>query len=63
MGAGAVVYRHEGTTPAVQGTTAVMTNSTTNNGCVVSATNEATTNGVVGNLCSVHFTADAEIVA
>lgn len=61
--AGALVYRHNGTTPAVQGTTAVLSNSTTDRGCVVTATNEATTNGAVGDLVGVHYTADAEIVA
>lgn len=60
VGAGAVVYRHTGTTPAVQGTTAVATNSTTDIGCLVTATNEATTNGAVGDLVSIHYTADAE---
>ena len=60
---GALVYRHNGTTPAVQGTTAVLANSTTDRGCVVTATNEATTNGAVGDLVSVHYTAEAEFVA
>jgi len=61
--AGAVVFRHSGTTPAVQGTTAVLANSTTDRGCVVTATNEATTNGAVGDLVGIHYVADAEIVA
>lgn len=61
--AGALVFRHTGTTPAVQGTTAVQTNATTNFGTIVTATSEATTNGAVGDLVSVHYTADAEFVA
>lgn len=62
VGAGAVAYRHEGTTPAVQGATAVMANSITNQGCIVSMTTEATVNGVIGDLCSVHYTAEAEFL-
>jgi hypothetical protein len=61
VGAGAVVYRHTGTTPAVQGATAVLANSTTDQGCVVTATNEATVNPAVGDIVSVHYTADAEL--
>lgn len=62
-GAGALVFRHSGVTPLVQGATAVAANSTTDRGCHVTATNEATANGVIGDLVSVHYTADAEIVA
>jgi hypothetical protein len=61
VGAGAAVYRHTGTTPLVQGATAVLANSTTDQGCVVTATNEATANGAVGDIVSVHYTADAEL--
>ena len=61
VGAGAVAYRHTGTTPAVQGTTAVMTNGTTDLGTIVTVTNEATTNGAVGDLVSVHWTAESEV--
>lgn len=59
---GAVVFRLSGTTPLSQGTTAIRTNSTTDRGCVVTATNEATTNGAVGDLVGIHYTADAEFV-
>lgn len=59
---GALVFRLSGTTPAVQGATAIRTSSTTDRGCVVTATNEATTNGAVGDLVAVHYTADAEFV-
>ena len=61
--AGSSVYRLSGTTPAVQGTTASRTSSLTDRGVVCTATNEATTNGAVGDLVAVHYTADAEIVA
>lgn len=61
--AGAVVFRLSGVTPAVQGTTASRANSLTDRGVVCTATNEATTNGVIGDLVGVHYTADAEIVA
>lgn len=63
VNAGAVVMRHSGTTPAVQGTTAVAANSTTDIGCYVTATNEATTNGAVGDLVSIHYSAEAEFIA
>lgn len=58
--AGALVFRLTGTTPAVQGATAIRASSTTDRGCVVTATNEATANGTVGDLVAVHYTADAE---
>jgi hypothetical protein len=61
--AGALVFRLSGTSPAVQGTTASRTNSTTDRGVVCTATNEATTNGAVGDLVGVHYTADAEFNA
>ena len=61
VGAGAVVYRHTGTTPAIQGATAVLANSTTDMGCIVTATNEATANPVAGDIVSIHFLADAEL--
>jgi len=60
---GALVFRHTGTTPAVQGTTAVQTNATTLYGTIVTATSEATVNGAVGDLVSVHYTASSEIIA
>jgi len=63
VGAGAVAYRHTGTTPAVQGTTAVQTSATTTGGTIATVTSEATVNGVVGDLISVHYTADAEFIA
>lgn len=58
IGAGAVVYRVTGTTPAVQGATAQR--GLTDRGLVVTATNEATANGAIGDLVGVHWTADAE---
>jgi hypothetical protein len=61
VGSGAAVYRHTGTTPAVQGSTAALANSTTERGCIVTATSEATTNGAIGDVVSVHYTADAEL--
>jgi hypothetical protein len=60
---GALVYRHTGTTPAVQGVTAVQTNATTAKETLVTATAEATANGAVGDLVSIHWVANAEIVA
>jgi hypothetical protein len=62
VSAGSVAYRHEGTTPAVQGATTVMASSITNNGCEVSMTTEASVNGVIGDLCSVHYAAEAEFL-
>ena len=61
IGAGAVVYRITGTTPAVQGATP--SRGTTDKGLCVTATNEATVNGAVGDIVGIHYTADAEIVA
>lgn len=61
VGAGAAVYRLTGTTPLVQGTTAQR--SLTDRGLTVTATNEATTNGAVGDMVGIHYIADAEIVA
>lgn len=60
---GALVYRHTGATPAVQGTTATLANSLTDIGAIVTATNEATANGVVGDLVSIHWSAEAEFIA
>lgn len=60
--AGAVVFRLSGTTPAVQGTTATRASSLTDRGAVCTATNEATTNGAVGDLVGVHYTAEAEFI-
>lgn len=59
VGAGTVAYRHNGTTPAVNGTTAVFTNATTDIGTVVSTAGDA--NAAVGDLISIHWTASAEI--
>ena len=59
---GALVYRYNGVTPLVQGTTAVLASSTTDRGCVVTATNEATTNPAIGDLVGIHYTADSEFV-
>ncbi len=61
--AGAQIFRHTGTTPAVQASTVVVTNSLTEKGCLVSATNEATTNGAVGNLGSVHWSGDTDFLS
>lgn len=60
--AGAVAWRFTGTTPAVQGATAVRANTTTNQNTLVTVTNEATTNGAIGDLVGVHYTAEAEFV-
>jgi hypothetical protein len=46
---------------AVQGATA--SRGTTDKGMCVTATNEATVNGAVGNIIGIHYTADAEFVA
>lgn len=62
VAAGATVYRHNGTTPAAQGAATVVASSTTDRGCAVTATNEATVNGAVGDLIGVHYVADAEFV-
>ena len=59
VGAGAVPYRINGTTPAVQ--TAAATTGLTDTGAVVTATGDAA--GVVGDLVGVHWTADCEIRA
>jgi hypothetical protein len=58
---GAVVFRFTGASPLSQGTTAIRTNSTTDRGFVVTATNEATTNGAVGDMMGIHYLADAEV--
>lgn len=60
IGAGAVVYRVTGTTPAVQGATA--TRALTDRGLTVTATNEATTNGVIGDMVGIHYVAEAEFI-
>ena len=59
--AGAQVFRLSGTTPAIQTATAARASSTTDRGVVVTATGDAA--GVIGDLCGVHYTADAELVA
>lgn len=61
IGAGATVYRISGTTPAAQGTAAQR--GLTDKGLCVTATNEATANGAVGDIVGVHYVADAEIQA
>lgn len=61
IGSGAAIYRITGTTPAVQGTTA--SRGLTDRGMCVTATNEASTNGAVGNIVGIHYTANAEFVA
>lgn len=60
---GALVFRHTGTTPLSQGTTATLASSLTDRGVVVTAVGEATANGVVGDIVSVHYSAEAEFVA
>jgi hypothetical protein len=62
VGAGVVMYRHTGTTPALQGTTAIVANSTTDMGFSALATNEATTNGAIGDVVGLHYAASAEFV-
>ena len=57
VGAGAVPYRIDGTTPAVQ--TSVAQTGSTVNGVMVTATGDAA--GTVGDLVGVHWAADAEI--
>jgi hypothetical protein len=59
VAAGAVPYRINGTTPAVQ--TAVAQLGLTDTGAVVTATGDA--NGAIGDLVGVHWTADCEIKA
>lgn len=60
VGAGAAVYRLTGTTPLVQGATA--TRALTDRGLTVTATNEATTNGVIGDMVGIHYVAEAEFI-
>ena len=57
---GALVFRHSGASPLSQGTATTVTSSLTDRGVVCSATNEATTNGVIGDLVSVHYGASCE---
>jgi hypothetical protein len=57
VGAGAVPYRIDGTTPAVQ--TAAAQVGPTQWGVTVTATGDAA--GTVGDLVGVHWTADAEL--
>ena len=61
VAAGATAYRHTGTTPAAQGAAAANTSATTEYGSSITVTAEATANGAVGDLCSIHWTADADI--
>lgn len=58
IGAGAVPYRIDGTTPAVQ--TAVAQLGLVDSGLTVTATGDAA--GVVGDLVGVHYTAEAEFI-
>jgi len=58
VGAGAVPYRINGTTPAVQTTPA--TTGLLDMGAVVTSTGDAA--GVVGDLVGVHYTAEAEFI-
>jgi hypothetical protein len=60
--AGAVVFRHTGTTPLSQGATATVASTLTAIGCTVAATSEATVNGAVGNWCSIHWSAEADFI-
>lgn len=59
VGAGAVPYRINGTTPAAQTTAA--TTGLLDMGAVVTSTGDAA--GVVGDLVGVHYSAEAELVA
>lgn len=59
VAAGAQAYRHNGTTPAIDTGTVVKTSSGTALGCIVTAVGDV--NNAVGDLHSVHWTADAEI--
>lgn len=59
---GALIFRHTGTTPAAQGSTATVANTLTDIGCTVASTNEATANTAVGNWCSIHWAAEAEFI-
>lgn len=58
VGAGAVPFRINGTTPAVQ--TVAATTGLLDMGAVVTATGDAA--GVVGDLVGVHYTAEAEFI-
>lgn len=59
VAAGAQAYRHNGTTPAIDTGTAIVTSSATALGFAVVATGDA--NAAIGDLHGVHWTADAEI--
>lgn len=59
VGAGAVPYRINGTTPAAQTTAA--TTGLLDMGAVVTATGDV--NGAVGDMVGVHYSAEAEFVA
>jgi hypothetical protein len=58
VGAGAVPYRLNGTTPAAQ--TAAATTGLLDMGAVVTATGDA--NGAIGDMVGVHYAADAEFI-
>lgn len=59
VAAGAQAYRHNGATPAIDTGTVVKTSSGTEKGCIVTAVGDV--NAAIGDLHSVHWTADAEI--
>lgn len=56
--AGAIPFRIDGTSPAVQ--TTVAQSLVSDRGAFVSATGDA--NGAVGDMCAVHWTADSEFI-
>lgn len=58
---GAQVWRFSGAAAAAFTATATRTNSITDNGCVVTATGDAS--NAVGDLVGVHYTADSEFVS
>ena len=59
VAAGAQAYRHNGTTPAIDTGTVIKTSSATAVGFIVTAVGDA--NAAIGDIHSVHWTADAEI--
>jgi len=58
--AGAQVWRFSGAAAAAFTATAIRANSTTDNGCVVTATGDAA--NAIGDLVGIHYTADAEFL-
>jgi len=59
---GALIMRHTGTTPVVQGATATVASTLTAIGCTVASTNEASANTVVGNIMSIHWSVEADFI-